>query len=73
MTLLGLKRSLYTLAGMVFVVVAGLRIFLGQEAMSGVLVPSMFAFFLFVLLATIVARVETRIAEVEKQVRSREG
>ena len=72
MTLIGLKRSLYTLAGMVFVVAAGLRILLGRDAISGVVVPAVLAIFLFVLLATIVARVDTRIAALEEKVRAGE-
>ncbi len=73
MTLIGLKRSLYTLAGMVFIVVAGFRVLLGQEAVSDVLFPAVIAIFLLVLLATVVARVEARIVEVEKKVCAREG
>ena len=69
MTLIGLRRSLSTMAGMVFVVVAGGWIWLGKEAMSGVLIPALMAFCLFSLLAHIVARVEARVAELEEKLK----
>ena len=69
MTLIGLRRSLTTMAGMVFVVVAGGWIWLGEEAIFGLLPPAFMAFFFFSLLAHIVARVEARIAELEENLK----
>jgi len=69
MTLVGLQRSLSTMAGMVFVVVAGGWIWMGENAMSDVLFPALLAFSLFSLLAHIVARVEARIAELEEKLK----
>ncbi len=69
MTLIGLRRSLSTMAGMVFLVVAGVWIWFGKEAVSGILPPALLAFFLFSLLAHIVARVETRISELEEKLK----
>lgn len=67
MTLIGLRRSLNTMAGMVFIVIAGCWVWFGKEAILGVLLPAFWAFFLFSLLAHIVARVEARIAGLEEK------
>ena len=69
MTLISMRRSLRVMAAMVFIVVAGSWIWLGKEAVSGIFLPALFAFFLLVLLAEIVARVEDRIAGLEEKLK----
>lgn len=69
MTLVGLRRSLSTMAGMVFIVVAGSWMWFGREAISGVLFPALMAFFFFSLLAHIVAQVEARITDLEERLK----
>ena len=69
MTLIGMRRALLALASMVFIVIMGGRIWLGDAVMSDVTFPGFMTFLILVLLAEIVARVEARIAELEKKLK----
>lgn len=55
------------MAGMVFLVILGGRIWFGESAMSDVTFPGFMVFLLLVLLAEIVARVDSRFTELEKK------